>query len=221
MIKSLHGILILLLAAACILSGTALLYHTVPGVEDLFSSLSPIHRERKGASSPQLIEDNPIGMLVTGQLNLKTVFPHDYIPAGYSLEHIHTRIAEAVRPLYEELTARELSFYRLSRLCEEIGWTADPASPDFVVLTISINVGYDLNHIDSADPGTELLDIQIVDFNSHNYPYPPPRLGPEEIRKISSFIQQEIPQHPFIQVLLQRASDNVARFLIAGGGHYD
>ncbi|GAB6089150.1 hypothetical protein [Spirochaeta dissipatitropha] len=221
MIKYLYRIFYLILTAACIFAGTALLYHTVPGADDLFSKLSPIHRERRGASSPQLVEDNPIGMLVTGQLNLKTVFPHDYIPPGYSLDHIRMRAEEAVRPLREELTARELSFYRLSRLCEDIGWAADPTSPDFIVLNISINVGYDLIRMDSVDPGSEILDIQIVDFSSQNYPYPPPRLGPEEIRRISSFIQQEIPQHQFIQVLLQRASDNAARFLIAGGGQYD
>ena len=136
----LTGTLLIILAAgiaavAAVSHFTGISFPTLPGITS----------QSRTAHSDLIFEEaRDLYRLVTAEYVVKTVFPHDFIPGGYSIERILQRVRGSQDPLTEILTPRERAYLELYNLGLDTGLPARADSTRFIVFTAVLSAGYDL-----------------------------------------------------------------------------
>lgn len=201
---------------------------------ELFSRLGMVRHTATRQSEVLYEEARDLYQLVTAELVVKAVFPHDFIPGGYSLERILARVRAADAPLSDVLTRRERSYLELYNIGLESGLSIQPDSRDFLVFTAILSAGYDLEPLDQTDspaqlvriddstspprvdlvmPAPVILDVRLQDPTEETYQYPDIPITPAQLRRISDYVRTELRQHPDVQQLLDTAHTNGSNFV--------
>ena len=190
-------------------------------------------RERiRSSSTATLVQVRDILALNTVEVVYKVVFPYDYVPADMNWSLILRQYREG-----RDLSLLEETYLEVYRLCEEIGINLESKKREFVVLTTILKGGFDLSDpvfaspesagnrsnrfimIDSENaititlPDTVITDIIIEDAETRTYLYPDIRIGPEDWKMLTSFVERQVAADAEEHGILQLAEENGKRFL--------
>ncbi|AFG38662.1 DUF4230 domain-containing protein [Spirochaeta africana] len=229
-------ILLTTVIAAVVIASAAVLYQRLTGTP-LLPDLRPVTRSRTAHSELLFQEARDIYQLVTAEYVVKTVFPHDFIPGGYSIERILQRVRGAREPVSELLSRRELAYLELYNLGLETGLPARTDSTRFIVFTAVLTAGYDLENTVFADPNNDssravrvyhidgepaldvvvpspaILSVELKDPTRETYRYPDIPVTPGQLQQISRYLHQQLQDHAHSRRLLAAADQNGRRFL--------
>jgi hypothetical protein len=199
-------------------------------------------RERSFSSREILEQVRDVFELHTVEYVYRMVFPHDFYPEGLSLRNVFDRLAEEQGPPAEVLTPEEHAYLRAYNLAYESGLPTTAEGDSFVVVTVRVRGGYQLEattdleelfRLEPADrgvgnrgtpdpeesrvvvllPRAEVVDLIIEDLNKENYPYPAARVDAEEWSAISSFVAEEARRRTVTDGILKEAEENARVFL--------
>ncbi|MFW6362779.1 MAG: DUF4230 domain-containing protein [Spirochaeta sp.] len=205
----------------------------------LLSTIGVVQQKRTTQSELIFEEARDLYQLITAEYVVKAVFPHDFIPGGYSLSRILSTVRNSNRPLDQILTRRERAFLELYNIGLDTGIPIDPESRQFIVFTVILSAGYDIHdtpfdsRADSAIlellididynnqnpaitmviPDPSVLSIQLEDPTSDTYRYPDVRVSPSQLRRISDYIRSQMLEHEHTYTLLKTANANGRRFI--------
>lgn len=203
----------------------------------LISAIGAVRHSRTSQSELLFDEARDIYQLITAEFVIKMVFPHDFIPGGYSIQRVLQRVRTTNAPLSDILTRRELSYLELYNIGLETGLAIDPDSTTFIVFTAVVSAGYDVTDTpfeqpansesyesairvdeDSATvtilvPEPKILDITLEDPTRDTYRYPDIHVSPAQLRRITNYLREELVHHPHIAMLLAAADNNGRRFI--------
>lgn len=170
--------------------------------------------------------------LHTVEVVYKVVFPHDFVPADMDWKLFLEQV-EAGRGL-SLLEERYLAAYEL---CKDLGIKLERKRHEFVVVTAIIKAGFDLSGpvyaapetagtladgyvsfdeaggISIAIPDAVITDTIIEDADTESYAYPDIRIGPEDWRKLTSFVQTELISEAVAEGILDLARENGRNFI--------
>jgi hypothetical protein len=162
----------------------------------------------------------------------KVVFPYDFVPAEMDW-NLFLKIREK-----RALSLLEMTYLETYELCMDIGIDLRKKRREFVVVTAIIKAGFDLsnpvfttpeqagsaladNYIRSeSDGGVTIMmppavitDLIIEDADTDSYPYPDMQIGPENWKKLTSFVKGRIENETTADNILALATENGRQFL--------
>ncbi len=142
-------------------------------------------REQSFSSREILEQVRDVFELLTVEYVYRMVFPHDFYPEGLSLRNVFDRLAEEQGAPAEVLTPEEHAFLRAYNLAYESGLPTTAEGDSFVVVTVRVRGGYELEA--TTDLG-ELFRLEPADRGVGNRGTPDPvesgELLPEESRVV-------------------------------------
>ena len=162
----------------------------------------------------------------------KVVFPYDFVPPDMDW-NLFLKIRED-RPL----SLLEAAYFETYDLCREIGIDLRKKRRDFVVVTTIIKAGFDLSNpvfttpeqagaaladkyvksdstggITITLPPAVITDLIIEDADTDSYSYPDIQIGPENWKKLTLFVREQIESETAAEDILDLAAENGRRFL--------
>jgi hypothetical protein len=173
---------------------------------------SLIRHEQLSARESILMEARAIYRIDTVELVYKSVFPYDFIPAEPDWRLLF--YAEQSRRLSDE-EADLLAFYHF---CRELGIDLASRDPGFAVVTVVARAGFDFSgfplekklvlnesgiEITLPDPG--ITNLVIRDSGSETYPYPGLEISPENWKRLTEYVAQNMDEVIAGTSLLERA----------------
>lgn len=213
--------LTLFLIFLCLASAGALIL-MVKDINPL-DNISLTRREERSASSVLLTGVKEIFRLNTVEMISKVVFPYDYVP--YDMDWQQFRRVETQRPL----SLREQEYKYVYRLAREIGLELEEDGSEFMVITIRLKAGFNLdnsrrlssntitisddNRVTVAVPSATITDIIIDDPDETAYGYPDMAITPEQWREISQYIQTHVLSSDTAAEALRQAEERGRAFI--------
>ena len=184
------------------------------------------------SSTSTLVQVRDILALNTVEVVYKVVFPYDYVPADMNWDLFIKQVKDG-----RLLSPLEESYVEVYRLCEDIGIELDGRDHEFVVVTTILKGGFDLTNpvfrspesagelaekyvaIDSENgifvflPDAVITDVIIEDADTGTYTYPDIDIGPEDWKKLTSFVKKTAAADAVDQGILNAAEENGKAFL--------
>lgn len=159
----------------------------------------------------------------------RAVFPYDFLPERFTRESILGPAARAEGSLEEVLSAEQLLNYNAYNLAEDLGMQP-LAAGNFVVVTLVLTAGFDLEAIDGdlaitarsegglrealvVMPPAIITEILVEDIDGERYPYPEVAMGAEQWRRIAEFVQGQAAGLVEVERLLEVAESNGREFV--------
>lgn len=224
MIRRMVTLVLLILILLLLLGGGILLLHFDPfGWE-----FSLIRREQLSVRESILMEARAIYRVDTVELVHKSLFPYDFVPAETDWRLLF--YAEQTRTLSDE-EAELLAFYRF---CRELGIDLASRNPGFAVVTVVARAGFDFSGfpleeklilsgsaIEISLPNPGITNLVIRDSGSETYPYPGLEISPENWKRLTEYIAQNMDDVLVQTSLLERARERGEEFfrrLVAARG---
>jgi Protein of unknown function (DUF4230) len=208
MMRRIGTIALLILILLLILAGGILLLRFDPFGWDF----SLIRREQLSARESILMEARAIYRVDTVELVHKCVFPYDFIPAEPDWRLLF--YAEQTRRLSDE-EAELLAFYHF---CRELGIDLASRDPGFAVVTVVARAGFDFTDfplegklvlsesgIEITLPEPVVTNLIIQDSGSDTYPYPGLEISPENWKRLTEYIAENMDEVIAQTSLLERA----------------
>ncbi len=219
---------ILTLAAVALLAALFFLISDI--VFDLGFGI--IRDTKVSSSTATLTQVRSVLSLNTLEVVRKVVFPYDFVPEDIDW-NLFLKVKEK-RPL----SLSETAYLATYELCREIGIDLRKKRREFVVLTTIIKAGFDLTNplfsapesagaalagkyvqTDSSGgititlPPAVITDMIIEDAGTETYTYPDIRIGPENWKKLTLFVEERIQRDKAAQDILEMAAENGRKFL--------
>ena len=208
MMRRIVTIALLILILLLLLAGGILLLRLDPFGWDF----SLVRRETISVRESILMEARAIYRIDTVELVHKSVFPYDFIPAEPDWRLLF--YAEQTRRLSDE-EADLLAFYHF---CRELGIDLASRNPGFAVVTVVARAGFDFTDfplesrlvlkesgIEISLPEPGITNLVIRDSGSGEYPYPGLEISPENWKRLTEYVAQNMDEVLAETLLLERA----------------
>lgn len=214
---------VLLLLVTLVFLGTVFVTNRErPGFSWLF------RREQHGGSLTTFQEIRDLGQLETLAYVRRSVFPHDFFQPHLTVPGLLRTISAAGTTAAEALRPEELAHLRAANLAASLNLAQNRNDERFVVITTTLVLGYDLEHLTAdmervlsgdttpADgdvqvytlPAPTLLAVITENVNRANYPFPAVYLDAEGWRSVTTFVEDHVTVTAPMHELLYRAAEN-------------
>jgi hypothetical protein len=189
--------------------------------------------ERFATSSITLDSVRELYAFTTVRYVHRAVFPYDYLPSGVSLNEILRKLRASDETVKDTLTPDEYLYLQTWNLANEIELSTTGGSFDFVVVTLVISAGFDLDSgaeeivieryvapdgqparraTVTLAPAT-VTDVAVEDINRDDYPYPDISLGAEAWRRVAEFVREQSVDEQTMDEILSTARANGEEFI--------
>ena len=201
------------------------------------SGLGIYRVSRESSSETMDIRARNLYRISTVEFVWKTVFPHDFFPPDEEWNSFLLKMKNS-----QTLTAKEAGWVEFYDLCLATGYSLKKESTEFLVLTLLVQAGYDLestplagetaapsvptspaaqvpfleiqeNRIYLSPPGAKILSVVMEDPERESYPFPDSRVSPEGLQQISRFVSSRAESLAVNRRLLEKAEENGRMFL--------
>lgn len=208
-----RGVLILVILIVLIAFGVALFSDYLSLPRFLLNGFKRAETSTTVTSSGILESIRDIARLQTVSGVYHVVFPHDFYLPDLTPSELLRKIAGGGET---SLSPEETLHLEAFTLAQETGLSLSRTDHEFVVISVVVEAGYDLDAppfrglppeavfrrssegngevVQPAMylPDAVILNIRIEDMNRENYTYPSLSLTPDEIRSISTFVRRHI-----------------------------
>lgn len=167
---------------------------------DISIDLGFVQHNKTSHSTLLLQEGREMLALATTEYRRKSVFPYDFIPEDTDFRPLFAALFRQ-----EKLAPEEERLVAIYRLCARMGIDLSEENDRFVLISARLRAGFPLEEalrlrLWDNDPkrigitlsDAAILDIEIVDDQFDDYPYPDIEANPEEWKEIAFFVQQEL-----------------------------
>jgi hypothetical protein len=189
--------------------------------------------ERFATSSITLESVRELSSLSTVRYVHRAVFPYDYLPRDVSLNTILRKLRASDQTVRDTLTPQEYLYLQTWNLASDIQLGMTAGTFDFVVVSLVITAGFDVDtgdeqirtqeyQMESGETGRRAIvrlapvtitRTSVEDINRADYPYPDTSLSADAWRRVAGFVQEQSVPQSVRQEILETARRNGEKFL--------
>ena len=204
-------------------------FQLIPGLPQI----SLVQRETFASSTITLESVRELSRFDTVRYVHRAVFPYDYLPDGVSLNTVFDKLRGSTGTVREALTENEYQFFTAYNLAADIGLPVSAGAFDFVVVTLVISAGVDLQDEamsvsieetagDDGEtttratlplPPASINRIDVEDINPEDYPFPDTSVSADGWRRIADYVRSQPLPDAVTTRALAAAEEGAARFL--------